>query len=186
MALPKILVTGATGRTGGMVVSELLRAGYPVRAMVRRNDARAVALHARGVEIAVADMGDAERVAAAMRGVQRAYWLPPYDPGMLAGAAVFASAASEAKLESIVSLTQWLASPTHPALLTRHHWLADKIFKMVPDIALTFVNPGFFADTPYLSTIGMSAHIGMMPWMFGILCRHRHRLTISPASWLRR
>jgi len=41
MSRPKILVTGATGRTGAAVVSELLKAGCPVRATVRREDARA-------------------------------------------------------------------------------------------------------------------------------------------------
>src|SRR5215813_2679033 len=80
MSRAKILVTGATGRTGAAVVSELLKAGYPVRAMVRREDARAGALRAKGVDIAVAEITDMERVSAAMRGVQRAYWLPPYDP----------------------------------------------------------------------------------------------------------
>jgi uncharacterized protein YbjT (DUF2867 family) len=149
------------------VVAELLKAGYPVRALVRRDDARAAALRARGVEITVADISDAERVADAMRGVQRAYWLPPYDPAMLTGAAVFVTAAREARLEAIVSLSQWLASPTHPAFLTRQHWLADRIFAMLPNVALTLVNPGFFADSPYLATIGMAAHLGMMPWMFG-------------------
>jgi NAD(P)H dehydrogenase (quinone) len=108
-----------------------------------------------------------ERVLAAMRGVQRAYWLPPYDPAMLTGAAVFATAAREARLEAIVSLSQWLASPPHPAFLTRQHWLADHLFAMLPDVALTIVNPGFFADSPYLSTIGIAAHLGVMPWMFG-------------------
>ena len=167
MSRPKILVTGATGRTGAVVVSELLKAGYPVRAMVRRDDARAAALRANGVDIAVADITDAERVSAAMRGVRRAYWLPPYDPAMLTGATVFATAAREARLESIVSLSQWLASPAHPAFLTRQHWLADHIFAMLPHVALTIVNPGFFADSPYLATIGMTAHVGIMPWMFG-------------------
>ncbi len=167
MTLPKILVTGATGRTGAAVVTELLKAEYPVRALVRREDARAAALRARGVEIAVADMVDAERVAAALRGVQRAYWLPPYAPDMLAGAAAFAIAAREARLEAIVSLSQWLASPTHPAFLTRQHWLADHIFATLPNIALTIVNPGFFADSPYLATIGMAAHLGTMPWLYG-------------------
>jgi NAD(P)H dehydrogenase (quinone) len=167
MTRPKILVTGATGRTGGAVIAELLKAGYPVRALVRREDARAVALRARGVEIAVANIVDVERVMAAMRGIQRVYWLPPYDPEMLSGAAVLATAAREARLEAIVSLSQWLASPTHPTFLTRQHWLADRIFAALPDIALTIVNPGFFADTPYLATIGMAAHLGMMPWLFG-------------------
>jgi len=99
--------------------------------------------------------------------VQRAYWLPPYDPAMLTGAAVFATAAREARLEAIVSLSQWLAAPAHPAFLTRQHWLADHLFAMLPDVALTIVNPGFFADSPYLSTIGIAAHLGVMPWMFG-------------------
>jgi len=167
MHRPKILVTGATGRTGRVLVTELLKAGYPVRALVRRDDGRAAALRARGVEIAVADIVDAERMSAAMRGVHRAYWLPPYDPEMLTGAAVFAAAAREARLEAIVSLSQWLADPTHPAFLTRQHWLADRIFAMLPDIGLTFINPGLFADSPYLATIGMAAHLGLMPWLFG-------------------
>jgi len=167
MSRPKILVTGATGRTGAAVASELLKAGYPVRAMVRREDARAAALRAKGVDIAVAEITDMERVSAAMRGVQRAYWLPPYDPAMLTGATVFATAARQARLEAIVSLSQWLASPAHPAFLTRQHWLADRLFAMLPDVALTIVNPGFFADSPYLATIGMAAHLGVMPWMFG-------------------
>jgi NAD(P)H dehydrogenase (quinone) len=167
MNRPKILVTGATGRTGSAVVTELLNAGYPVRALLRREDSRASALRSRGVEIAIGDIVDAERVTAAMRGVQRAYWLPPYSPEMLTGAAVFATAAREARLESIVSLSQWLASPSHPAFLTRQHWLADHIFAMLPDIAITIVNPGFFADSPYLAAIGMVAHLGMMPWAFG-------------------
>ena len=40
MIKPKILVTGATGRTGGAVVTELLAKGWPVRAAVRVRDAR--------------------------------------------------------------------------------------------------------------------------------------------------
>ena len=167
MILPKVLVTGATGRTGAVVVSQLLEAGYPVRALVRRQDERSAALRARGVEIAAGDMSDVERVSAAMQGVQRAYWLPPYDPAMLTGAVVFAIAAKQARLESVVVLTQWLASPSHPAFLTRQHWLADQVFATLPDTAVTTVNPGFFADAPYLSTINLVAHLGILPWMFG-------------------
>jgi uncharacterized protein YbjT (DUF2867 family) len=167
MVHPKVLVTGATGRTGSVVVSELLRAGYPVRALVHREDARSAALRARGVEIAVGDMTDVERVYAAMQGVRRAYWLPPYDPEMLTGAVVFATAAKQARLESMVVLTQWLASPAHPALMTRQHWLADQVFAMLPDTAVTTVNPGLFADVPYLATINLVAHLGIFPWLFG-------------------
>ena len=48
MTKPRIIVTGATGKTGSVVVTELLKAGYPVRAMVRREDDRSVRLKAQG------------------------------------------------------------------------------------------------------------------------------------------
>jgi NAD(P)H dehydrogenase (quinone) len=38
MLKPRILVTGATGKTGSVVVAELLMAGYRVRAMVHREE----------------------------------------------------------------------------------------------------------------------------------------------------
>ena len=62
MPKPRIIVTGATGKTGAVVVTELLKAGYPVRAMVRREDGRSARLKAQGAEIVVADMSDAERI----------------------------------------------------------------------------------------------------------------------------
>ena len=166
MTKPKILVTGATGKTGSVVVTELLNAGYPVRAMVHREDGRSARLKAQGAEIAVAEMSDVERVAYALKDIQRAYYCPPIDPYMIQGAAAFAVAAKEARLEHIVGLTQWLASPSHPSLMTRQHWLADQLFSMMRGVAYTIVNPGFFADA-YLVTIGMAANLGVFPWMFG-------------------
>jgi len=95
-------------------VTELLKAGYPVRAMVHREGSRSARLQAQGAEIAVADMSDVERAADALKDVQRAYFCPPFDPYMIQGAVAFAVAAREARLEHIVGLTQWLASPSHP------------------------------------------------------------------------
>src|SRR3981189_1777821 len=119
MTKPKILVTGPTGKTGAVVVSELLKAGYPVRAMVHREDGRSARLRAQGAEIAVADMSDVERVADALKGIQRAYYCPPLDPYMIQGAVAFAVAAKESRLEHIVGLTQWLSIPSPPALIPR-------------------------------------------------------------------
>jgi hypothetical protein len=163
---PRIIVTGATGRTGSVVVSELLKAGYPVRAMVHREDGRSTRLKAQGAEIAVADLSDFERVADALKDVQRAYFCPPYDPYMIQGAVAFAVAAKEAWLEHIVGLSQWLASPSHPSLLTRQSWLVDRLFSMTPVVARTIVNPGFFADA-HLALTGFAAHFGVFPWIFG-------------------
>jgi uncharacterized protein YbjT (DUF2867 family) len=160
---PKILVTGATGKTGGAAVAQLRAQGYPVRAVVRTLDARAERLAGLGAEITVADLFDYDGVRAAMEGTSRAYFCPPWHPQMLQSAVVFALAAREAKLESIVGLTQWLASPDHRSLLTRHHWLADRLFELLPDTALTIVNPGFFADEPYLSFMKYAALLGIFP-----------------------
>jgi uncharacterized protein YbjT (DUF2867 family) len=166
MIKPRIIVTGATGKTGSIVASELLKAGYPVRAMVRRENDRSARLKAQGADIAVADMSDVERISDALRDVQGAYYCPPLDPYMIQGAVAFAVAATEARLEHIVGLTQWLSSPSHPSLMTRQHWLVDRLFSMTPGVAHTIVNPGFFADS-YLVTIGLAAHLGIFPWMYG-------------------
>jgi NAD(P)H dehydrogenase (quinone) len=166
MTKPRIIVTGATGKTGSAVVAELLKSGYPVRAMVHREDGRSARLKAQGAEIAVADISDVERVAEALKDVQRAYFCPPFDPYMIQGAVTFAIAAKEAHLEHIVGLTQWLASPSHPSLMTRQHWLTDRLFSMTPGVGHTVVKPGFFADD-YLVTIGSAVHLGVFPWVFG-------------------
>src|SRR5262249_53939697 len=97
MIKPRIIVTGATGKTGSVVASELLKTGYPVRALVHREDGRSTQLKAQGAEIAVADMSDVERVADALRDVQGAYYCPPLDPYMIQGAVAFAVAAKEAQ-----------------------------------------------------------------------------------------
>src|ERR1700756_5825106 len=158
MIKPRIIVTGATGKTGSVVVAELLKAGYPVRAMVHREDGRSARLQAQGAEIAVADMSDVERVADALSDVQRAYYCPPSDPYMIQGAVAFAVAAKEARLEHIVGLSQWLASPSHPSLATRQSWLVDRLFSMTPGVAHTIVSPGVFADA-YLLLTGFAAQL---------------------------
>jgi NAD(P)H dehydrogenase (quinone) len=163
---PRIIVTGATGKTGSVVVTELLKAGYPVRAMVHREDQRTARLKAQGAEVAVVEMSDVERVADALKDVQRAYYCPPLDPYMIQGAVAFALAAREARLEHIVGLTQWLASPSHPSLMTRQSWLVDRLLSMMPGVAHTIVNPGFFADS-YLVVMGLAAHLGLFPWLYG-------------------
>src|ERR1700721_3535191 len=166
MIKTRIIVTVATGKTVSGVVSELLKAGYPVRSLVRAEDDRSARMKAQGAEIAIADMSDVERVADALRDVRGAYYCPPFDPYMIQGAVAFAVAAKEARLEQVVALPQWLASSSHPSLMTRQHWLVDRLFSMTPGVAHTIVNPGFFADA-YLQTIGMAAHLGVFPWLYG-------------------
>src|SRR5260370_4225652 len=82
MTKPRIVVTGATGKTGSVVVSELLKAGYLVRAIVHREDGRSARLKSHGAESVAAEMRDVERADAALVDVQMAYYCPPIDPYM--------------------------------------------------------------------------------------------------------
>src|SRR5260370_37627947 len=166
MKYRKILVTGATGKTGRAVLEELLAKGVRVRAFVHSKDGRSTALERMGAETVVADMFDLDQLLGAMHGTQRAYYLPFYDPDMIQSAAAFAIAAQEAKLEAVVSLGQWLASPVHPSLTTRQAWLADQVFSMMPGVAHVRVNPGYFADN-YLRLIEIASHLGVFPTITG-------------------
>jgi uncharacterized protein YbjT (DUF2867 family) len=64
-----ILVVGATGQVGSLVVRRLRAEGVPVRAMVRE-PASATDLAATGAELVVADLGRPETLEAAVDGVE--------------------------------------------------------------------------------------------------------------------
>ena len=66
-----ILVTGATGQTGGNVCEQLIERGDHVRALVRNPD-EATALSGIGVELIKGDISDAEDVARAAKGAEAA------------------------------------------------------------------------------------------------------------------
>ncbi|MDE0243958.1 MAG: SDR family oxidoreductase [Gammaproteobacteria bacterium] len=65
---PLVLVAGATGGTGSLVVAELIEQGYPVRAFVRSAEKAAERLGA-DVEAVVGDLRDPASIAATLDGV---------------------------------------------------------------------------------------------------------------------
>lgn len=162
MKTTRVLVTGATGRIGGAVAAQLLERGVTTRAVVHRDDDRSARLRALGAEVVVADIFDIQQVRAAMDGVDRLYYNPPYHPHVLDSAVAFAVAAHRSGVEAVVALGQWLASPEHPSLATRHAWLTDKLFELLPDSAHVAVDPGFFADN-YLQLVPLAAQLGVLP-----------------------
>lgn len=166
MAHPTVLVTAATGKTGAAVVHQLLDRGFPVRAMVHTDDARADALRRAGAHVVVADMFDPDQLLRALRGAQRAYYVPLFHPHSLQSAVAFAVSARQAGLESIVQMSQWTAHRNHPANLTRQIWLMDRLFADIPGIAHTIVNPGMFADN-FLRTIDFASLLGIYPVLSG-------------------
>jgi uncharacterized protein YbjT (DUF2867 family) len=161
MSKPRILVTGAAGKTGAPTALALLKNGYPVRALVRQADQRAEALRSAGAEVVVGSLEDFIDLTRAMRDVHRAYFCPPLEPGTLRRAALFAAAAQEAKLEVVVQLSQWVADAMHPAAHAREKWLTNRVFSWLPDVPTITIQPGWFADN-YFAVLGQAAQFGLL------------------------
>ena len=72
-----ILVTGATGLTGGAVAQHLLKGGCRVRALVRDpNKDAAQALEKQGAEVVQGDLDDRMSLDRALRGVYGVFSFP--------------------------------------------------------------------------------------------------------------
>lgn len=166
MIKAKVLVTAGAGRTGSAAVHQLLALGFPVRAFVHRRDYRAKLLEQAGAEIFVGDLLDFRDLRKAVQGVQRAYHCPPFGANLLHGSMMFALAAEEAKLEVVALLSGWNPHPTHPALATREHWIANNVYRWMPSVDVIHINPGLFAFV-YLLSLPIAVHFGMLVGAFG-------------------
>jgi uncharacterized protein YbjT (DUF2867 family) len=140
-----ILVTGASGATGGSAVSSLLAQGHHVRALVHEEDARSEALKASGVDVVTGDLLDIETVRSAMEGVSSAYFVYPLGPGLLAGTVNFAQAAKEAGVGSIVNLSQMTARRDSLSHAAKDHWLAEQVLQW-SGVPVTILRPTLFAE----------------------------------------
>jgi uncharacterized protein YbjT (DUF2867 family) len=163
---PITLVTAAAGKTGRQTALSLLERGLAVRALVRRDDARAAELRGYGAEVVVGNISDVSDVRRALRGVQRAYWVAPIASTALEAATLFAAIAEEEHLEVVVAMSQWLADPNHPSAHTRAEWLSDQVFSWMPTVGSITVNPGFFAEN-YLYTLDAVAQFGLFTAPYG-------------------
>jgi uncharacterized protein YbjT (DUF2867 family) len=161
-----ILITGATGKTGGEAAYELLKKGYRVRALVHQEDARSKRLREAGAEIVVGNLLSLEDITNAMRGAQRAYFVCPWTLNQFDIGLNFAVAAEENQIEHVVVMSQWLSAPMHPAVATRRIYLTDKMMSWLPGIKPTFINVGFFADN-YMALLEPIAQLGLLPLPLG-------------------
>ncbi len=123
-----ILVTGATGATGGYAIDQLLAKGANVRALVHKEDARAVALRQRGVDVRVGDLEDFAAVRAALLGIDTAYFVYPLEANILQATAYFAQAAKDASVRAVVNMSQRTAHANSASHSAQDHWVAERVF----------------------------------------------------------
>ena len=145
MADVQFLITGATGATGGAAAERLLEQGRRVRAFVHRSDERAEKLRERGADIVVGDLLDFDSVRAALKNVDRAYFVYPIRPGLVQATAQFAQAAREAGIEAIVNMSQVSARSDAKSHSARDHWLAEQVFDW-SGLHVAHIRPTYFAE----------------------------------------
>lgn len=143
---PLYLITGATGATGSAAARELRKQGHRVRGLVHKNDARAEALRASGIEPVVGDLLDLDSIRRAMDGVAGAYFVYPIPAeGLIDAAAFTAQAAIEAGVQSLVDMSQISARREAKSHAARDHWVSEQVFDW-SGIPTTHLRPTFFAE----------------------------------------
>jgi NAD(P)H dehydrogenase (quinone) len=139
------LVIGATGKTGRHTTELLLQHGHRVRVLVHRADDRSEKLAALGAETVTGDVHDLNALAAAMKGIEAAYFTYPIPPGLLDATANVAQAAAENQVGAIVNMSQISARREAASNAARQHWVAERLLDRSP-AAVTHLRPTFFAE----------------------------------------
>jgi uncharacterized protein YbjT (DUF2867 family) len=158
-----VLVTGATGRVGRLVVAELLNAGVAVRALTRRPDTAELP---GSVDVVAGDLTVPESLDAALRNVDAVFllWTAP----------AASAPAVIARLASHVRRIVFLSSPhqtPHPFFQQPNPMAAfhAEIERLIAGggVESTIVRPGLFASNVRFWWTEMIRKDGVVRWPYG-------------------
>ena len=143
-------VTGITGKVGGAVAQSLLAAGAKVRAVVR-DEAKGKPWAAKGCEVALAEIGDADALTAAFAGTDGVFLMTPpnYDPEpgfpeTQANARAIATAIAAAQPGKVVFLSTVGAQVNEPNLLNNSK-LIEEMLRRAP-VPVAFLRAAWFME----------------------------------------
>ncbi len=173
-----VLVTGAAGgqqgATGRRITTHLLKQGIPVRAFVRKVDARADELHAEGADIFVGDLLNPASVHEALKDIRRAYFTYPVADGLMEAATIFAAMARSHKLELVVNNSQFQDTPEDsffrdlvgaPTRRNLQHRLTDRVFDWAEVGAVHIQAPPYYENVRALVSRTVSEKDTVfLPW----------------------
>ena len=151
------VITGITGKVGGALARNLIKASQPVRAVIR--DAGKAAFWAdQGCEVVFAQMDDAHALTEAFRGATGVFILPPpgFDPqpGFPEARAVIAAvsqALQAAAPKKVLCLSTIGAQATEVNLLTQRTLLEQALSAL--DLPVTFLRPAWFMENALYDVI---------------------------------
>jgi uncharacterized protein YbjT (DUF2867 family) len=154
-----ILVTGATGTTGGATMRALVAAGAPVRALVR--DPAKLAAPA-GIEVVKGSFEDDASLDAALSGVEKAFLVGASGENQIDLETAFVRAAYRAGVKHLVRLS--VIGADNPAAdmirFGRTHRLVEMVV-MSTGVPYTFIRPNGFMQN-YIGQAGSIAAQGVI------------------------
>src|SRR5215471_13870224 len=152
-----ILVTGAAGAVGGIgrKLTELLLAkGHKVRALVRREDARAEALRRLGAEVVEGNLTDLASMHRAIEGCRRIYFGMSVSAAYLEATVNTAAVARHHGVDAFVNMSQMTVSQMSISETTdspqhKQHWLAEQALSW-SGLPVVTVRPTVFLEGFFL------------------------------------
>src|SRR6476469_6095098 len=162
--IPPVLVTGATGRIGRIVIDQLLDAGVPVRALTHRSEAAATL--PTQVEVFTGDLTVPESLDPALNGTGAAFlvWTAPPQT----------AAAVVERLAAHVRRVVFLSSPhqtPHPFFQQPNPMavLHADIERLIAATGLesTIIRPGMFASNSLAWWVPAIRAGGVLRWPYG-------------------
>jgi uncharacterized protein YbjT (DUF2867 family) len=171
-----VLVTGATGKSGGAVARELLAAGYPVRAMTRHlESAVARELAKLGAEVVHGDFDDEASLDRALAGAWGAYAVQTIETGPEREEEQgkrFAEAARRAGVEHFVDASVGSAHRNTGIPHFENKWRIEETVRGLGFPSHTILRPVFFMEN-------FSA-----PWSLPAVQQGRLALGVAPTTRL--
>nr|WP_314526733.1 NmrA family NAD(P)-binding protein [uncultured Pseudomonas sp.] len=151
------VITGITGKVGGALAHNLIKAGQPVRAVVR-DAGKAVYWADLGCDVVFAEMEDAQALTAAFTGATGVFILPPpgFDPqpGFPEARAVISAvsqALQAAAPPKVLCLSTIGAQAEQVNLLTQRTLMEQALSAL--DIPVTFLRPAWFMENSLYDVI---------------------------------
>jgi uncharacterized protein YbjT (DUF2867 family) len=161
---PPVLVTGATGRVGRMVIDQLIGAGVPVRALTRGSEAAATL--PQDLEVVTGDLTEPESLDAGLRGVGTVFlvWTAP----QATAPAVIERLATHARRVVFLSSPHQTPHPffQQPNPMAVLHADIERLIAAA-GLESTIIRPGMFAsNTLYWWASAIRDH-GVVRWPYG-------------------
>ena len=135
-----LLISGATGMIGGLVVDAVLERGEPLVAMVRPGSEPGRLAGRPGVDLVEADFDDPHTLEQALRGVRRAFLVTNSSERTERQQKSFVAAAESAGVQQVVKLSQLHAAASSPVRFLRYHAAVEAAIEQ-SSMAYTFLRP---------------------------------------------